>query len=378
MNIVSIALKELKSTIRDTRTLVFMMAFPLVLILVLGTALSGVFGSDKSISLVKISVIYKDNSNKEFSKYFDEFIKQSGKEGMKFEKADNEAEAVTEVEKRKYQAYIEINNEGVKLYENDRDSIEGSIIEGMLKGFIDKYKLVSEVVKVKPEAVATVINASNMNNYIKETSLNSKKVSSSIDYYAVSMTTMIALYGAISACFLIRGERLNKTASRLISAPLKKSEILIGKILGGIGANFLCVLLVVVVSKFAFKANWGDNLGLILLVLLTEVILAVSLGLGVSYLAKKPETPRTVVMLIIQVASFVGGAYFPIDDIDNYGGILKLLVKLSPLSWSNEAINKVIYSGNNAAIIPAVVFNMTVACLFLIIASVISGRREAL
>lgn len=378
MNILNIALKELKSTIRDTRTLVFMLAFPLILILILGTALSGTFSSDNSISLDKMKIAYKDNSNGEFSKYFQEFIKQSEAEGIKFDKTNNEAETINQVEKRKYQGYIEVNNDNVKLYENNRSSIEGNIVEGMLKGFIDKYKLVSEVVKVKPESIGAVINDTNENNYIKETSLNSKSAPGAIDYYSIAMTTMAALYGAMSACFLIRGERMNKTDVRLMAAPVKKGEILVGKVLGGIGANLLCVFVIVAVSKFVFKANWGNNILLVVLILLTEVILAVSFGLGISYIAKKPETSRIIVMIVVQMASFIGGAYFPIDTASSSGGILNILVKLSPLTWNNQALNKIIYTGDNTAIIPAIAINMAVACLFLVISGVIAGRREAL
>ncbi|WP_238883365.1 ABC transporter permease [Clostridium sp. YIM B02551] len=377
MNIINFAINEIKSTLRDTRTLTFMLAFPIILILILGTALSGAFSSDNAVSLDKISIIYKDNSTGEFSKYFGEFVKQAEREGIKFEQVNDEVEAKDKVEKRKYQGFIEVSNDSVKLYENDRTSIEGNIVEAMLKGFIDKYKLVSEVVKVKPQGVGVVVNDNSEGSYIKESSLNSKGAPGAIDYYSIAMTTMIALYGAISACFLIRGERMNKTDTRLIAAPVRKSEILIGKVLGGIVSNLLCVLVVMLVSKYAFKANWGSNIGLVVLVLLTEVILATSFGLGISYITKKPETPRAIVMLVVQVASFLGGAYFPITS-ENSTGILSFLVKLSPLSWNNQAINKLIYTADNYAVIPAIVINMAVACLFLVISGVIAGRREAL
>ena len=49
------------------------------------------------------------------------------------------------------------------------------------------------------------------------------------DYYAVAMTTLIALYSALSASYLIRGERLRKTADRLIAAPVHKGEIFAGR-----------------------------------------------------------------------------------------------------------------------------------------------------
>lgn len=378
MNILNMALKELKTTIRDKKTLMFMLLFPLILILILGTALTSAFGSDNPIQLDKIKIIYKDKSDGQVSMYFNEFIKKGKEEGIKFDKAADEADALAKVEKNKYPAYIEISNKGVSIYENDKNSIDASIVEGMLKSFIDKYKLISEVQKVAPERAFEVINASDENNYIKETTLNSDKAPGAMDYYSIAMTTMIALYGALSASFLIRGERMRRTDVRLIASPIKRSEILVGKVLGGIVATLLCVLVVVFASKFVFKANWGSNIGLVILVLLTEVILATSFGLGISYLTKKPEASRVIVTIVIQVVSFIGGAYFPIDTTSNSGGMMNLLVKLSPLTWNREGINKLIYTGSHTAIIAPILLNLSVACIFLIISALIAGRREAL
>jgi ABC-2 type transport system permease protein len=107
---------------------------------------------------------------------------------------------------------------------------------------------------------------------------------------------------------------------------LSKAEIFIGKVLGSLVANALCILLVMLFSKFVFQAiiialdasavfviypipkpkliarktcvnkirmlfskfvfqaNWGDHLGIIFLILLTQVFLAISFGLGIGYI----------------------------------------------------------------------------------------------
>lgn len=86
-----------------------------------------------------------------------------------------------------------------------------------------------------------------------------------MDYYAVVMTTMIALYAAMGASSLIRGERIRKTGDRLIAAPISKAEIFIGKVLGSLVANALCILLVMLFSKFVFKRIGATILELYLL-----------------------------------------------------------------------------------------------------------------
>ena len=90
----------------------------------------------------------------------------------------------------------------------------------MLTTFVDKYNVAVEVAKVDPTKVSTVISNGNHNDYIKETSLQARKPGS-MDYYAVVMTTMIALYAAMGASSLIRGERIRKTGDRLIVCTYK-------------------------------------------------------------------------------------------------------------------------------------------------------------
>ena len=100
----------------------------------------------------------------------------------------------------------------------------------MLTTFVDKYNVAVEVAKVDPTKVSTVISNGNHNDYIKKHLYKLRKPCS-MDYYAVVMTTMIALYAAMGASSLIRGERIRKTGDRLIAAPISKAEIFIEKYL---------------------------------------------------------------------------------------------------------------------------------------------------
>ena len=112
------------------------------------------------------------------------------------------------------------------------------------------------------------------------------------------MTTMIALYAAMGASSLIREERIRKTGDRLIAAPISKAEIFVGKILGSLVANALCILLVMLFSKFVFQANWGDHLGIIFIILLTQVFLAISFGLGSDILRKQLNHREQLFLLL--------------------------------------------------------------------------------
>ncbi|MEH7120448.1 ABC transporter permease [Neobacillus vireti] len=374
MNIINIALIEFKRSFRDIRTLVFMLAFPIVLMLILGTALSNTF--DKSIKIGKINVLYTEKNDKSFSAPFQNFIQEAKKQGIHFSKASESTEGKREVKQNQYDAYVEVTDQGIHFYGSERNSIQASMVEGMLTAFSDKYNLITVVAKEKPNQVNTVIaSASVPSNYVKEISLNADKSPGSMDYYAIAMTTMIALYSAISASSLIRGERRRNTAIRLAIAPINKMEIFLGKILGGIGINFVCILLVMAFSRFVFGADWGSHLGMVVLILFTLVFLAVSFGLGLSYIIKTDQGMQTIVMIVLQLAAFFGGAYFRIE---NAKGFLKFIMNLSPLTWTRDALTKIIYNNDLTASLPAISLNIGISIVFLMVAITAFRKREGL
>nr|WP_283249462.1 ABC transporter permease [Bacillus sp. FJAT-49736] len=363
-------MKELKQTFRDVRMFGFMIAFPIVFILVLGLALSNAFNTNK-ITIDDIHVLYKNQGNNQLARSFEAFKKELSKSGIHFKEATGNVNGKKEVKQNNVDGYVEISNTGVKLYESERNSIEGNIIQGMMSAFVDKYNVAMAVAKIDSSKVSTVLASNHTIPYINETSLHAAKSPGAMDYYAIAMTAMIAFYAALNGTSLMNVEIARKTGDRLLVSPARKSDIFLGKVFGSIVVNFIFIVIVVLFSKFVFKANWGDHLGTVLLVLFTEILMSISFGLGVSYLTKTAGAARTIVMIIIQVASFIGGAYYKIDYAGN-------IPKLSPLSWAIEGITKVIYENDLAAAIPSITLNLGITIITMLIAVVSFRRREGL
>ncbi|RJG17691.1 ABC transporter permease [Paenibacillus thiaminolyticus] len=374
MNIWNIALKEIKSNLRNTRTFVFMLALPIVLMLILGAALTNTFTDGVEIDSLRLLVRneWTDSQGKAAWSQFVQVIKQEGVEVVQAPAGMNGQE---EVRTNRFTAYAELDAEGIKFYGSSKNTIESNIIQGMLTAFADRYSLMAAAVHTDPAAARMIADgARESGDFIRDTSLNPDKRPDSFGYYAIAMTTMIALYSVFSAGYLFRGERIRNTAIRLMAAPIGKGEIFIGKVIGSTFINLLCVLLVVLFSQFAFHADWGTHYGMIFLVLLTEVLLAVRMGVAVSFLLQG-ESSQGIIMMFTQVASFIGGAYFPIGETE---GIMTWITNLSPLRWANTALTEIIYAGNAAAGWPAIGLNTGIAALFLFIVVISMRRREAL
>ncbi|WP_068612940.1 ABC transporter permease [Paenibacillus tuaregi] len=373
-NILTIAVKEIKQDFRDVRTLVFMLAFPLVLMLILGLALSNAFTN--SVSLGEMKVLVKNSSSGVLSTAFETFTGEMKKSGIEFVSLKSGMNGVEEIRQNHYASYMELSDSGISLYGNNRSAIEGNVIQGMLQAFTDKYNAAAAVAKIEPAKVSQLFDTDSQSRsgYIKETSILANRQPGSMDYYALAMSVMVGLWGAMSAVRLIRSEITRGTAPRLAAAPVRRSEVFAGKVLGSIVQNFLCVLIVVLVSKFAFGAYWGEHLWLALLLLLTEVVMAVSLGLGVSYLFKG-NASSGLIMLFVQLASFFGGAYFPVGDASG-SSVTSYITRMSPIYWTNRALLEMVYKPSVSAAWPAISLNIGLAVLLLAVSAVLMRRKE--
>lgn len=206
---------------------------------------------------------------------------------------------------------------------------------------------------------------------MKLSSLGEKTKPTAMDYYAVSMLTLIILYSSITGAHAIKSERVTKTINRLICSPAKKYQIFIGKIFGSLAITILQVLIVIVVSKYVLKAYWGSHVGIVLLLVGAEIIMAVSMGIAVSFLVKNESG---VLNILVPLIAFFGGAYGPVEM---YGANVLRFSDLSPLRWINKATFSVIYSNDFSTVGAAIGINLCVAVIFIVIAS-LHFRKEAL
>ncbi|MFF2890821.1 ABC transporter permease [Paenibacillus sp. NPDC057967] len=366
MNIWRIAVKELM-TFRDVRMLVFMLATPVLLMLIMGSLLSSAFNA--SVAIGDIRVIYSDNSEDgAIGANWELWLSQSGTEHMVFEKFEgNDSEAMEGVRDGSYSGYAALNPSGVHYYGNSRSSVENSMVSGILSAFADRYKLSLAGAAPEPESMV-------QGSYVKETLLQGSHMPGAMDYFAIAVTTMIILYSAATAGNLIDSERTRNTAIRLLASPISKGEIFVGKILGTMVLHAAFVALIMLISKYMYNANWGDNLPMVWLVLLSEIAFALSLGLGISYIVKG-KASGIVIMTIIQLACFFGGSYYRIED---NGDFVSKLAPYSPLTWSNEALMDIIYGGETGTALTASALNLGVAAAMLLIAAVMMRRREGL
>ncbi len=372
MNTLLIIAKELKQNVRNWKANSMMVLFPIVLILILGTAFSGVFNS--SVSLEGIKVLYTDNSSTELSDGFALFMEELSKNTeIIFEKAESIEAGKKGIQESNYSAYVLLKDKesNIEVYKNDRYSFEANMVQSMVETFAQRYGAISAVAAVNPAAIATVMQQGDV-SYTTVKTMDSQRKPGALDYYAITMLTLIIMYASLTGFWGIKSEKNLKTVNRMLQSPVKKYEMLIGKVSGGILMTIIQSGIVILFSMYLLKTYWGEDILTVWLVLISEAVMAVSIGTGIAYLIKNDGAASGLLNSVIPLMVLLGGGYVPLSQM---GGALQKLSDYSPLKWVNESIFKVIYNSDYSMVGAALTFNLVVAALFIVAAAVMS-RKE--
>jgi ABC-2 type transport system permease protein len=375
MKIIIIALKEIKQNLRDKQGMVLMIAFPIILMWILGTALSG--GMDENSSMFEnIKVAYSINGEGQRVKAFEQFLDETEKFGIETTKIKDYESGINSVKETEYTSYIYFNDSEnkINLYKNERYNLEATFAEVVLQGFIQKYNVIAEIAKVNPASLEEVLKGDSK-NYVEIKSIDRKKQPRAIDYYGITMTTLIIMYGSLYGGFGIIAERTKKTGNRILTSPIKKYEFFIGKNIGTFASLIFQLLIVIIFSGYVLGVDFGDRPEVVFLIMASEAFMAIALGIGAAFIFKSEGVISGVLNAMIPLMIFLGGGYVPLEQFNSK--VLLSIAKVSPVRWANNTIFKVIYSGNFNDVFTTISINLITAAVFLTVATLIFRKEGA-
>ncbi|MBZ9636687.1 SagG family ABC transporter permease subunit [Clostridium sp. FP1] len=375
MRIFNIVVKEIKHNLRNKQIMVIMIALPIVLMWILGTAFSGVMGGNSSM-FDDAKVAYSIEGQGQRVQAFEGFIKKIEKFGITAARIQEYDSGINSVKQTEYACYIDFNEKEnkINLFKNERYNSEAAFVEVVFQAFVQKYNVVAEIAKVNPASVKEVLKEDSK-KYVEVKSIDRKKQPRAIDYYGITMTTLIIMYGCFSGAFAIYGEKTRKTGNRILTSPIKKYEYFIGKNIGSFVSLIFQLLIVIIFSRNVLNVDWGNSPGIVFLIMASEAFMATSLGIGAAFIFKTEATMTGVLNILIPVMVFLGGGYVPLEQFNSE--LLFNIAKFSPVKWANDTAFKVIYSGNFSDVFTTIAINLIAATVFLTIATLIFRKERA-
>lgn len=152
----------------------------------------------------------------------------------------------------------------------------------------------------------------------------------------VVMAVMIGLAASISR------EKELGTLDGILVAPISRLCIILGKALSQTTRGLLQGSIVLLLSIFLFGVKIHGSIPLVALLLFLGVFSFIGLGILISAIAAEQETAMMIMMTLTFPMIFLSGVFFPIEQMP---GFMQVISKILPLTYTIEALRKVIILG---------------------------------
>ncbi len=151
-----------------------------------------------------------------------------------------------------------------------------------------------------------------------------------MDYFMPSMAIFFLMFSMFAGTRSILDEEKAGTLARLMSTPISPAAILLGKISGTLLIGLLQMAVLVLVSSWLFGVNWGVPLGVVLMTL-TTVTAAAGLGALVAAFARDDNQAGVLGTVFALVFGVLGGNFIVLRGIPTW---LDFLSKATINRWA--------------------------------------------
>ncbi len=370
----TIAGKDAKVIMRDRTALLVMLAMPLALIFILGSALGSV-GQGDSFD-INVAIVNQDAGDTG-QRFVDGLTGSKEIDALFNIDVSNDADAVrASVEKGDLTAALIIPSDlsekiaagdsvGLEILQDPGSKIAGGIWAGVVRAgvanasaqIIAVHTLQEELAGAGgspsgPRGATTEMPPMTFDAVtVREIEAQIDKRISMISYYSAGMTGMFLLFGSMFGAFAFVRERREQTLARMLSTPAGKLSIVGGKAIGVlmIAAGQFAVLLVG--TKMLFGVDWGRNLSATVLIGAAEALAAAGLAMTLAALGKSERSIGGIAPAAIMLFAATGGSMIPTEQLPRF--LLPVQV-VSPVYWTVNGFLDVMRGASVADVLPGV------------------------
>jgi ABC-2 type transport system permease protein len=181
---------------------------------------------------------------------------------------------------------------------------------------------------------------------VKSSELSSNKALKydALLHSVIGFTIFFVMYTIIFGIGEILEEKRIKTWDRLNIMPIKSHQLLGGNILATFITGYIQILILVILGKSMFNINWGNNLGLILLLFAAFTYSISGIGLFISGFLKTTKQLEAITPILVVATGMLGGCFWPVEYIGN--NVMVILAKCTPQYWVLESVTDVVKKGS--------------------------------
>lgn len=312
---------SLKTLLRNKALIFWTFAFPIILGTLFNLAFSDIENKE-TLDIIDIAII----NNEEFKNdaYFTESFKAlstKSKDQLFNTKYTNLSAAKNLLKENKITGYLLFENNEVKITVNDK-----GYNETILRFVVDEISSQKEMLEtITSKEITDSYKAGNLNvdyekiyqdtlSLINDTSPKLNNISNSnlsytmIEYY--TLLAMACLYGAIISMFITNKKLANMSSAgkRTSISPAHKRTLLLGSFLASYLVQLLGIIILYLYTIFVIKVDYGNNIFLVFLLLMTGSFVGLSLGIAIATVLKSNENAKMGILISLTMFfSFLSG-----------------------------------------------------------------------
>lgn len=360
MRIFAIVQKVLKELFRDKRTLALMFVAPIFIMWLMNIMFSA--NTTIDVNLATVNVPQQIVTKMEENSHLTIEIYQSRDQADSALK-DNKVDSVITYDSKDGYSVVYANTDSTKTAVT-RQSIKSAIVATQIN------QLVEAIQKLTPQAANSQTHSAAP--FISETYVYGNEDTG----FFAKMIPILLGFIIFFFVFLISGmallkERTTGTLNRLLATPVKRSEIVFGYM---ISYGLLAIIQSIVIVCSAIWLLNVEVVGNIFNVIIVSVILgvvALTFGILLSTLAKSEFQMMQFIPLVVMPQLFFSGI-IPLDSMASWA---RYVGKVLPLSYSGDAMNKIIIEGKGLSDISGDIFVLLGFLVVLTIANIFGMKR---
>lgn len=168
-------------------------------------------------------------------------------------------------------------------------------------------------------------------------------------YLAAGMSVFFLFFTVSFGVSGLLEERKIGTLNRLLCAPIDRRAVILAKAMTSYALGLVSMTVLIVATTFMLGAQWGNPLGVALLVM-SVVFAAMGILAVVAATARTQAQAESFQAIISLVLAFLGGTFFPVSQV---GGWLETASFITPHAWFLRGLAE-LQSGQVSAVFPSV------------------------
>ena len=193
-----------------------------------------------------------------------------------------------------------------------------------------------------------------------------------LSFFAPAMALLFLMYAVTLGARSLIAERREGTLARMLAAPVTAAQVLSGKVAGIFMTGFLQLGVLILLTTVMFRLNWGDPLGVVLLVA-AAALAATGWGLLLASLSSNPGQITAMGTAVMLIFGILGGSFVPGME---FGPLLDWVGRITPNRWAQEGFLSLASGDGPAGIVTPLAALVVMAVVLFAVSAIIFRRRQ--